>query len=277
VTGGLLPDPKLPGSYFLQESIAYGTGFITPCYFPYYVYKAFGLKKMRFHAFKGVFLFLVLPYLLFVTAFAITFDLSTAKNVLVVPTFYGIWVIYTLSKAVRYKYSSHVGRDQFKIESGVLFFSLFPWVGLPAISYFDLSQSIEASVTNSGFLLLLALHLKQTITKLRIEHQRLIESERQLKSWNEQLQKEVEKRTQEIERITKEERFNENCRRYQLSNREKEIARYICQGFAYREIAQQLHIAETTVAKHAQNIFEKVAVSNKMELFQKLEKIPVSK
>ena len=46
VTGGLLPDPNMPGSYFIQESIAYGTGFIVPCYFPYYVYKAFGLEKI---------------------------------------------------------------------------------------------------------------------------------------------------------------------------------------------------------------------------------------
>src|ERR1700675_1487722 len=63
VTGGLLPDPNLPGSFFIQMAIAYGTGFITPCYFPYYVYKAFGLEKMKFHAYKGVYLFLILPYL----------------------------------------------------------------------------------------------------------------------------------------------------------------------------------------------------------------------
>ena len=43
VTGGLLPDPNLPGSNFVQECIAYATGFIVPSYFPYYVYKAFGL------------------------------------------------------------------------------------------------------------------------------------------------------------------------------------------------------------------------------------------
>src|SRR5688572_19017607 len=54
VMGGLLPDPKLPGSEFIQLVIAYFTGFITPCYFPYYVYKAFGLEKMNFHAYKGV-------------------------------------------------------------------------------------------------------------------------------------------------------------------------------------------------------------------------------
>ena len=50
VTGGLFPDSNMPGSFFLQECIAYGTGFITPCYFPYFVYKGFDLEKMRFHA-----------------------------------------------------------------------------------------------------------------------------------------------------------------------------------------------------------------------------------
>src|SRR5204863_1152652 len=54
ITGGLLPDPSMPGSYFVQETLAYATGFITPCYFPYYVYRAFELEKMRFHAFRGV-------------------------------------------------------------------------------------------------------------------------------------------------------------------------------------------------------------------------------
>lgn len=70
VTGGLLPDENLPGSYFIQMAIAYATGFITPCYFPYYVYKAFGLEKMKFHAYKGVFFFLISPYILFVIVFA---------------------------------------------------------------------------------------------------------------------------------------------------------------------------------------------------------------
>src|SRR4030095_5594024 len=76
VTGGLLPDPNLPGSYFIQEAIAYGTGFIVPCYFPYYVYKAFHLQKMKFHAYRGVFLFLMFPYFLFVLFFGITNNLD---------------------------------------------------------------------------------------------------------------------------------------------------------------------------------------------------------
>lgn len=99
VTGGLLPDPKLPGSFFLQEVIAYATGFITPCYFPYYVYKAFGLEKMKFHAYIGAYLFLILPYLIFVIVFAKSGDLITAQQLLFLPVLYALWIIYSLAKA----------------------------------------------------------------------------------------------------------------------------------------------------------------------------------
>lgn len=201
VTGGLLPDSNLPGTYFVQEVIAYSTGFIVPCYFPYYVYRAFGLEKMKFHAYKGVYLCLVFPYLLFVTAFAASNDLAAAKNLLILPVVYAGWVIFSLYKAIRHKYKNDFSSKESKEEMVVLFFSLTPWIGLPVIAYFDLSQAAEASVTNSGFLLLLALQVKSHIKQLRIEHRRLIDSEQKLLNWNASLQKEVYKRTKELEKI----------------------------------------------------------------------------
>lgn len=201
VTGGLLPDPKFPGSFFTQKIIAYATGFIVPCYFPYYVYKAFVLEKMKFHAFRGVFLFLMLPYILFVTIFAISNNLDTAKNLFVIPVLYALWVIYTLRKAIQRKYGNNFRSYESKEEVTVLFLSLTPWVGLPIIDYFKLGQAIEASITNTGFLLLLSLQVKRHIKQTRIEHQRLIDSEQQLLNWNTNLQKEVDKRTNDLERI----------------------------------------------------------------------------
>jgi DNA-binding NarL/FixJ family response regulator len=55
-----------------------------------------------------------------------------------------------------------------------------------------------------------------------------------------------------------------------LTNREKEIAMLIFRGVSYRQIGEELFIAERTVTKHVQNIFEKVQVSNKLELLNKL-------
>lgn len=271
VTGGLLPDPNLPGSFFTQNCIAYATGFITPCYFPYYVYKGFGLKKMWFHAYRGVYFCLVLPYLIFVTVFAITGNLEDAKNILIVPMLYALWVLYSLMKAIRYKYHNDFSSQQSKVEIIVLFLSLSPWVGLPIIAYYDFNQTAEVATTNTGFLLVMTLHLYRNVAQLKFEHKRLLESEEKLSTYDERLKQEIEKYALEREKMTTEERFAKRSELYHLTKRETEIARLICTGLTNKAIGEVLFISERTVAKHVQSIFEKVQVSSRMELCQKLD------
>ncbi len=201
ITGGLLPDKNLPGSYFTQNALAYATGFITPCYFPYYVYNAFGLVKMKFHAYKGVYLFLLSPYLLFVFVFAVSGGLETAKNLLILPVVYALWVVYTLLNAIKYKHNNNFNTKESKKELIGLSLSISPWIAVPVIDYFNLGQAIEALVTNLGFLTLFAIQVKEHIKAIRMEHQHLAESEKQLLNWNNILQTEVEKRTKELATI----------------------------------------------------------------------------
>ncbi|WP_346317047.1 ATP-binding protein [Chitinophaga sp. YIM B06452] len=66
-------------------------------------------------------------------------------------------------------------------------------------------------------------------------------------------------------------KFEQNCRAYQLTAREKDISRLIGQGYSYKEIGETLFIAERTVKKHVQNIFEKISATNKIQLINKLE------
>ena len=65
--------------------------------------------------------------------------------------------------------------------------------------------------------------------------------------------------------------FEMNCNVYNLISRERDIAKLICHGYKYKNIGETLFIAERTVTKHAQNIFEKTEVKNKIELVNKLE------
>ena len=201
VAGGLLPDENLPGTYFTQNILAYATGFITPCYFPYYVYNAFGLLKMKFHAYKGVYLFLLLPYLLFILVFAVSGDIETAKNLLILPVVYALWVVYTLLKAIKYKHNNNFNTKASKEELIGLSLSLSPWIAVPVIDYFNVGQAVEALVTNLGFLTLFAIQVKEHIKATRMEHEHLAESEKQLMNWNNVLQTEVEKRTKELATI----------------------------------------------------------------------------
>ena len=54
--------------------------------------------------------------------------------------------------------------------------------------------------------------------------------------------------------------------RFRLTPREQEIVRFIVDGGTNREIAQRLAISEDTVKHHLRNIFDKLGVSNRLEL-----------
>ena len=51
-----------------------------------------------------------------------------------------------------------------------------------------------------------------------------------------------------------------------LSDREKEIVQLVTQGFRNREIAEKLLISEQTVKNHIRNIFDKLGMSDRLEL-----------
>jgi DNA-binding NarL/FixJ family response regulator len=57
-----------------------------------------------------------------------------------------------------------------------------------------------------------------------------------------------------------------------LTQRELEILELLSQGYLYKEIAEQLHIALDTVKKHLYRVYEKLHVSNKTEAINKIFK-----
>jgi two-component system, sensor histidine kinase ChiS len=78
--------------------------------------------------------------------------------------------------------------------------------------------------------------------------------------------KSISNKDQQIEN-----KFIHNCKTFQLTTREQEIIELISKGNTYKTIGDSLNISEKTVAKHLQNIFSKVNVTNKIELINKLE------
>ena len=58
-----------------------------------------------------------------------------------------------------------------------------------------------------------------------------------------------------------------------LSNREKEVLEGILKGKKRKEIAEDLYITENTVKKHISNIFSKLEVTSRDEMFEKIRQI----
>ena len=51
-----------------------------------------------------------------------------------------------------------------------------------------------------------------------------------------------------------------------LTEREREVARHVCEGLKNREIGERLFISETTVRHHLSSVFAKLSVSSRFDL-----------
>jgi len=254
ITGGLFPDPDITSiPLSLQNIIAYGSGFLMASYFPFYFYKAFQLRLLRFHAIYGVPLFLILPYIVFfVIYYAITRDMDKAITYgLVIPFIYSIVILWAILRAIKFGLKeSTEGFMATKTEVLAVYFAVLPWVFMTAFSYFHVTQWIEVLTTNLGFILITVIFIAHSVKRSRIQ----IEELKKLDI-----------------RIISEEVFETNINNYGFSAREIEVVRLIRQGYSKQEIGEKLFIATSTVSRHVQNIHDKADVSSRLELMRKLE------
>lgn len=251
ITGGLFPDPKIPIPIVTQNIIAYGSGFLAAAYFPYYFYKGFNLKELRFHALYGVPLFLLAPYLIFfVIVYSINKNLDFAIEYgIIVPFFYSFIILWAILRAIRLKYTENRGMMNF-IEMVAIYCALVPWATLTIFAFFHVGQLPEVIMTNGGFVIITVIFITRSVKKARKEYERLLELSLS---------------------ADRPQAFLANVKQYQLTNREVEIIQFMRQGLKYKEIADKLFISERTVTKHVQNIFEKANCSNKVELIHRLD------
>lgn len=74
----------------------------------------------------------------------------------------------------------------------------------------------------------------------------------------------------ERQKVQNEDSFESACKSFGLTPKEIEVSRFVSLGLPYKQIADKLNISERTVHTHMKKIFEKVSVSNKVELINKL-------
>jgi DNA-binding CsgD family transcriptional regulator len=251
ITGGLFPDPKIDIPIPIQEMIAYGSGFLMASFFPFYFYKAFDLKSIRWHALFGVPLFLMLPYLVFfVLIYAINGNLNVdIRFGMIVPLIYSIILLWVIFRAIRHKYEAERNKNKY-MEEIALYCAVVPWASLAFFGLVEESQLMEVLFTNTGLVVITIIFIVKSVKQLRLEYEQLIELT-----------------INSVSPI----RFLKNCTQYALTIREIEIVQLIRQAFKYKEIGRKLFISEFTVKKHIENICKKAGVSGRVELVTKLE------
>jgi DNA-binding CsgD family transcriptional regulator len=260
---GVLPDPKgfsipLKIQYMILDGIAYLMG----AYFPFYFYKAFELRSLRFYATYGVLLFLLLPYVVFVVAYAYNGQLLLDRLVcLTVPALYGLVVLVLMFKAIHRK-SKQTGNElQYMAETGA-FIAIIPWEAMCAFAFQPPPQELKIIIANMGFIALALMQISDNIRHSRHERRRAA-----MKEAEEEDAAVVEPAIVTDEALTQ---FKEKCGLLKLTRRESEIVLQLRQGLTYQQIADQLFISKKTVANHVTHIYEKTGVNTKFALFGKL-------
>ena len=275
VASGLFPDPRLTSPPLaVQYGIAYGMGFLMGAYFPYYFYKAFELARLRWHALYGVPLFIILPFaVIFPVKLLSSGDIDTAINYgMVIPAAYALVLLYTIQQSIQAKYREDI-QDRRFFEVSAVYLAVVPWASLPFFAFFRIHQVPEALLTNVGFIVITILFIRRSIKESREEYERLsklsfVDSPAPLSKLDliDQIIKQLE-----VTGISPAQRFEINLGTVGLTPREKDIVKLVRQGKSYKIIGEELFISERTVSKHIQNVFEKLGVSNKVELLNRLE------
>lgn len=255
VCGGLMPDSRFSMSIVVQNMMAYGSGFLIACFFPYYFYRAFKLESIRFYALYGSLLFLFLPYVVFfIIVYPVTGRLEMATSYgMILPFVYSVVVLYKMLNAIRIKIAerSVSSHPYSSLEMVGVYAAVSPWVTMAIFAYLHIDQWIEALVTNLGFLVITVLFITKSVKVVRREQEKL----------------------KLLDQLPpNEEVFESNLLKYNFTAREMEIIRLIRIGFSYQEIADKLFIAPTTVSRHVQNIHSKAEVKSRLNLMRTLEK-----
>jgi DNA-binding CsgD family transcriptional regulator len=253
VTGGLFPDQSISIPIPIQEMVAYGSGFLMASYFPFYFYKAFDLKSLRWHALYGVPLFLLGPYIVFfIIDYALHGNLDEDLEYgMIAPFIYALVLLWVMFRAIHKQHKTDRDKKQY-LEEIAMYVAISPWAALALFGFIEQSQLVEVLCTNTGIIAITCLFIWKSIKKARLEYRRILKLQMEGSSTG----------------ILK-----ENIKRYNLTKMEAAIVELLLKGLSNKEIADQLHISEETVKKHVYNIFRKTKVKNRNALFIKLQNL----
>lgn len=259
IAEGFFPDENIKWvSTDFQYFLGYGFGYLFAAYCPLYFYRSMEIGALKFHGRFG-YLFVVIPTVVFYgIVFPITHDLTlTRKYIYIVPALYALTLFYSAIFEIRKAYLKDKNR-QLRTERLCYFFAVFPVSVTPIFGAFlGFPKWAITTFFNVGFLVVNWILMQQLITKAK----------------NEQLQLQVMIDNIQNSKLNASEIFIQNCKQYNLTNREIEIVNYISQGIKYKDVANRLFISEPTVKKHIQNIFFKTGASNKIELIKILSTV----
>ena len=251
-TGGFLPIDDFPGPFILQYIITYGVAIALCVYIVYYLYKEYDIVVLKFNSsIRNLAILASVSFVvLFLIPYFLTDSLNSARFLFTIPisavAFVFLFIFYR-------RISNPSNPNPFIVRRNKLsMVSVASIALLPICTVIGDYQWITFTVMNLAFFAITA-----------------IEADRYLYFI------ENNNRMYEVFALKKKQRDEsvEHKIIYEdLTRREIEVALSILSNLSYRNIAKDLFIAESTVSKHASNIFKKTGVKNRREFLKRFRK-----
>jgi len=251
-SGGLLPTSNFPGPFIVQYIITYVVA-ITMCLnVGFYLYKEHDIDFLKFKLNISNIGYLVYScfIFLFLLPFYLTESIALARLYFSIPVsaicFFISWDFYRRISKPKNPNRFIIRRNRLSLIS-IICISL-----LPVLTILGDYQWVTFTVINLAFFCITAVEVDRYLYYL--------ENKNKLSEVLDYYSK------------TKINPYSSSLTKNNLTRREMEIAMFVMNNNNYKGIAEELFIAESTVSKHASNIFKKTGVKNRSEFLKRFKK-----
>lgn len=244
LTGGLLPIDTFPGPFITQYIITYGVAIATCVYVVKYLYNEYDIVVLKFRLTVSNIAYYVIAcfLLLFLVPYYFNQSIELSRIYFSIPVsaicLYICWAFFKKISDSEKPYPFVVRRNRFSLIS-------ITCIGLlPILTVVGDYQWLTFTVMNTAFYCITFMEIDRYLYFLE----------------NKGKMREVFNYYSNLKSVSIASQFDKNG----LSRREMEIAMSILENKNYKQIAKDLFIADSTVSKHASNIFKKMDVKNRV-------------
>ncbi|WP_026451311.1 helix-turn-helix domain-containing protein [Aequorivita capsosiphonis] len=251
-TGGFLPTDNFPGPFILQYIITYSVAITLCVYIVYYLYKEYDIVVLKFNSsIRNLAIFATASYIiLFLVPYLVTGSLDSARILFTIPisvaAFVFLFIFYRRISNPSNPNAFILRRNRLSI------ISVGSIALLPICTVIGDYQWLTFTVVNLAF---------YAITTIEVDRYLYF-----IENNNRMYEVFALKKKQKVEAIERKIFYED------LTRREIEVALSILSDLSYKNIAKDLFIAESTVSKHASNIFKKTSVKNRREFLKRFRK-----
>lgn len=251
LTGGLLPIDNFPGPFILQYVITYGVAIAMCVYVVRYLYNEYDISVLKFRLTVSNIAYYVIGcfLLLFLVPYYLTDSIDMGRIYFSLPVsaicLYICWAFFK-------KISNPLNPNKFILRRNRLSLISITCIALlPILTVIGDYQWLTFTVINISFFAITAMEIDRYLYLL--EHKsKLVE-------------------VLEFYKDNKEQFLKPKFLNKGLTRREFEIAMSVLGDRSYKEIGDDLFIAESTVSKHASNIFKKMNVKSRAEFLKRFK------